>query len=223
MLVILPRLLSFQEVDRILALSEKGEFQDGKRTASPAIRHLKNNLQLDKASTATQEIDRIFMGGLSRSVTFKQSALPKRVLSPIISRYEPGMEYGQHVDADIVGTSNPVRADLSVTLFLSDPGSYDGGELVLVTPLGEQKVKLPAGDAIVYTTSSPHRVARVERGARLAAVSWVQSLVRDDAKREIICDVQTAMDRISKVSADSEEARLLFKTRANLLRMWAEH
>ncbi|WP_282604882.1 Fe2+-dependent dioxygenase [Pelagibius sp. Alg239-R121] len=223
MFIILSGVLSRHEVEQVLALAAQGAFQDGKKTAGGPIRHLKNNLQLDKSGSAAQEIDRIILGKLARNREFSNATLAKRILSPIISRYETGMAYGQHVDSDIVGSQNPVRADLSLTIFLADPGSYDGGELVLSTPFGEQMVKLPAGDAVIYTTSAPHRVATVERGVRIAAVSWIQSVIRDDAKRQIILDVQTAMERVMKENPDSEEARLMFKTRANLMRMWAEH
>ncbi len=222
MFAIIPGILSRPEVERVLTLAAQGAFQDGKKTAGGPIRHLKNNLQLDKSGPGAQEIDQIVIGNLTRNATFSKTTLPKRILSPIISRYETGMAYGEHVDSDMVGSQNPLRADLSLTLFLADPGSYDGGELVLMTPFGEQMIKLPAGDAVVYTTSAPHRVAEVTRGTRVAAVSWVQSLIRDDAKRQILHDVQTAMERVMSISTDSEEARLLFKTRANLMRMWAE-
>ena len=157
-----------------------------------------------------------------RNAEFSSFALPRRILPPRLARYDAGMGYGSHIDQAFMGQGEPMRSDLSMTLFLSDPGSYEGGELVVETPIGEQEVKLPVGDAVVYSTTVHHRVATVGRGTRLVAVTWMQSFVPDPAKRQILHDLRTAKERVRAASPGSEEAELLIRSHANLMRMWSD-
>lgn len=195
-------------------------FSDGRATAGWHARGVKQNLQ-----TVHEEAARRVTERLQRHPQFISAALPFRMRAPIFSRYLPGMTYGTHVDDALMGgRGEPLRTDLAVTLFLNDPNSYDGGELVIKTHSGSERFKLPAGHAIVYPATSLHSVAEVTRGERLAAVLWVQSLLRDVGRREILFDLDTVRrslwDRAGKVSTPDFD--LLTKTYANLLRAWAE-
>jgi PKHD-type hydroxylase len=150
---------------------------------------------------------------------FMAVALPSKIHRPLFSRYTPGMSYGTHMDNAMMGE---MRIDLSVTLFLSDPSDYDGGELVIDFSTGERAIKLPAGSAVLYATTALHRVVEVTRGQRLAMVTWIRSLVRDPAKREILLDLKTAHHQLAKQLGKTPEVDLLSKTHTNLLRRWAE-
>ena len=156
------------------------------------------------------------------SSEFQRFAIPKTIQRPLISRYREGMNYGRHVDDALMGGASKTRTDLSVTLFLNDPADYEGGELVIESPMGEEEIKLPAGAAVVYPSGALHRVAPVTRGERIAAVTWVESHVRDPQRREILHDLEVIRTRLSKTAPESRETDLAFKTYANLLRMWAE-
>ncbi len=200
----------------------ESEFQDGKKTAGYRAKRVKHNLQMDRNSEAAKAVKAIILTGLRRNPTFQRVALPKTIRPPLISRYREGMNYGLHVDDAMMGGSPKERTDISVTVFLSDPADYDGGETVMNSPFGEQEIKLPAGAAVVYPSSTLHRVAPVTRGERLAAVTWLQSYVRDPAKREILHDVYQMREKLAEQHPDDQEADLAFKTYANLLRMWSE-
>jgi PKHD-type hydroxylase len=160
---------------------------------------------------------------LKRNPVFQMAARPLRIAPPLFSRYEPGMEYGTHVDDAVMsGGDAPVRTDIAFTLFLSDPASYQGGELVVETTGGEQIYKLEAGSMIVYPASTLHRVAPVTEGVRLACVSWIQSQVRDPHRRELLFDLDTARRTLFEREGKTAEFDLISKSVANLLRMWAE-
>ena len=150
---------------------------------------------------------------------FRLAVRPKTLTPLILSRYEPGMEYGSHVDDAVM---QGLRTDVSFTLFLSDPATYEGGALVIETSAGEDDVKLPPGSLVAYPSTTLHRVAPVKSGVRLAAVGWARSFVRDQAKREFLFDLDTARQRIFASEGKTAEFDLLAKTSANLLRMWAE-
>ncbi len=183
---------------------------------------MKNNLQLKKQAPGAEEIKKSIVKALSQNDEFQRVAIPKVVQKPLISRYRKGMNYGLHVDDALMGGDCKVRTDLSVTLFLNDPSEYDGGELAVETAMGEEQIKLPAGTAVVYASGALHRVAPVSRGERIAAVTWVESHVRDPLQREVLSDLDLIRRRLAEVSPDSRETDLAFKTYANLLRMWAE-
>lgn len=222
MLMCIPDILNAAEVKKVRTAIADSAFSDGRRTAGYRAKRVKNNLQMDRSAPATKDIVNLILGGLRRSKTFQRAFLPKSVRPPMISRYEVGMDYGLHVDDAFMGTSSRARSDISLTVFLSDPGDYDGGELIMASPFGEQKIKLPAGAAVVYPSSTLHQVAPVTRGERLAAVTWAQSHVRDTAQRELLYDMFKMREKLAKLDPDGAETDLAFKTYSNLLRMWAD-
>jgi PKHD-type hydroxylase len=211
------RLLTHEEAGRVVLHLEQGTFVDGKLTAQGMARDVKNNLQLDH-NESSSEVERLVATALTRNEEFNSFTLPKRINGPLFNRYEPGMAYGPHVDNALM---SGVRTDLSVTLFLSPPDTYDGGELVIHQALGAEEVKLDAGEAIIYPSTAVHHVAPVTRGMRLAAVSWVQSAVRDERLRTILFD----LGRFAREYGGPEDAGatlLLTRSYHNLLRYAAE-
>jgi PKHD-type hydroxylase len=193
-------------------------------TAKPPRRErraVKNNLQAERTGAAALAVDQAVLRALNRNAEFQAFAIPRRALLPIFSRYEPGMEYGAHVDNALLGAggTETMRADLAVTLFLKAPDSYDGGELVIELSSGAEEIKLAAGEVVVYPAGTVHRVAPVTRGVRLAAVTWVQSAVRDQRVRAILFDMHLAMQQLQ--SGQSPDL-LLMKNYHNLLRLAAE-
>lgn len=222
MLLCIPDVLEWADLKKVRAALEGSDFQDGKLTAGYRAKRVKNNLQLDKESPGAKEAKAIVMAGLKRNRTFRRAALPRAIRPLLISRYQVGMSYGVHVDDAMMGDDPKVRSDLSVTVFLSDPADYEGGELVIESPFGEQDVKLPAGAAVVYPSSTLHRVAEVTEGERLAAVTWIKSYVRDPLQRELLYDLHIVREKIAALAPDADETDLAFKTYANLLRMWSD-
>lgn len=213
-------ILEPSEVERILGELAQQSFVDGKLTAHGGARSVKNNLQLGRSGLAATELDQLVLSALRRNETFQAFAFPKRVMFPIFNRYEPGMEYGAHVDGGIMATAgDPMRADLAMTLFLSPPDSYEGGELILELPSGEEEIKLAAGEAFVYSAKYIHRVGPVRRGVRMAAVTWVQSAVRDASMRAILYDLHLVL---RKLEDREEPALLVSKSYHNLLRLASE-
>jgi PKHD-type hydroxylase len=222
MLTCIPDLLEWPEIKKIRVAIESGDFRDGKKTAGYRAKRVKNNEQMDRTTAAAKAVKASVLAALRRNKTFQRVALPRTIRPPLISRYRVDMNYGPHVDDAMMGGRVKERSDISVTVFLSDPGDYDGGELVMSSPFGAQEIKLPAGHAVVYPSSTLHQVAPVTRGERLAAVTWVQSHVRDPARREILYDIYRMREKLAKLHPGEEEADLAFKTHSNLLRMWSE-
>jgi len=222
MLMCIPDVLEWAEIKKIRAAVTASAFSDGSRTAGYRAKRVKNNLQMDRAAPATKDVVNLIQAGLQRNKTFQRAFLPKSIRPPLISRYEVGMNYGLHVDDAFMGSTARARSDISLTVFLSDPADYDGGELVMASPFGDQEIKLPAGSAVIYPSSTLHQVAPVTRGERLAAVTWAQSQVRDAARRELLYDVFQMREKLAKSDPDSAETDLAFKTYSNLLRMWAD-
>lgn len=228
MLICIPRVLNSDEVAKVFDGIESGEYADGALSAGEFARGVKRNLEFQRVGGKMTEMDRIFAEGLTRCEAFRDFAMPKQVAPPIFSRYDSGMEYGLHVDSPIMGQASPIRSDLSMTLFLNDPASYDGGELTIDTGFGEQTVKLPAGDAVVYPSTTLHRVAPVTRGARVVALTWIQSVVRDEGIRAVLYDIALTMRRLSGEAAvrdpkELEETRnILHRAYANLMRRSAD-
>jgi len=217
------RILERSEVSRIVEGLRERTFVDGKATARGAARDVKHNLQVERTGPALSDLDQLVIAALRRNSDFMAFAIPKRMMYPIFSRYEPGMEYGTHVDDAVMGgvAGDPLRTDFSLTLFLSPPETYDGGELVLELPVGEQEIKLEAGEAIVYHAGSLHRVSPVTRGVRLAAIVWVQSMVRDESLRDILHSLFLA-SQLAESSSDTALRRMLSKSYHNLLRYAVE-
>ena len=222
MMLHIPHLLTSEEVGALLQIAQAGQFSDGRASAGAYLHGVKNNLQHEATPEQEQRIQQIVIGALMRNAEFSSFALPRRVMPPRLARYESGMGYGSHIDQAFMGQGEPMRSDLSMTLFLSDPTQYQGGELVIETPIGEQEIKLPVGDAVVYATTVHHRVATVSQGTRLVAVTWMQSYVSDPARRQLLHDLRIAKDRVRATSPGSEEAELLIRSYSNLLRMWSD-
>jgi PKHD-type hydroxylase len=223
MLLTLPALLNQAQLDKIRETLAGAEFVDGRLTAGFAAARVKHNLELKQDPERLQRLIRIIMASLAHNETFRFGALPHRVADPIVARYGPGMTYGDHVDDPIMGAGGPrFRTDVSMTIFLTPPESYDGGELRVRTPFGDRNVKLPAGDAVIYPASSLHQVAEVTRGERLVALTWIQSYVRDAARRELLYELGLARERLLKESPGTETTGYVDRSYANLLRMWAD-
>lgn len=217
----LSQVLSATEVQELMGLAQKGRFVDGRKTAGKRLHGRKNVEQLEASAEETKRIDAIVLSAFRRHTEFQNFAMPRRALNVRLSRYGLGMEYGRHVDGAIVGDVNPMRSDLSVTIFLSDPASYDGGELKLQTAYGIESIKLLSGDAVVYATLLPHWVEPVKHGERIVAITWIESFIRDPLQRQLLFDLKVAKDKVWEKNPESEEADMLNNIHSNLVRMWA--
>ncbi len=200
---------------------QRAPFQDGKLTAGDWAARVKHNQEVPADAQMVQQLNNLVMNPLVRHPRFQAAVLPQRIAAPIYARYEAGMEYGFHVDDPIMGGPQKYRTDISFTLFLSAPEEYEGGELEIAGEFGTLQHKLPAGHAIVYPSSSLHRVRPVTGGQRLVAISWIQSLVREPARRQVLFQMNQAREKLMALNA-SDEAMGLDTAYANLFRMWAE-
>lgn len=224
MLLHIPQLLPADSLARCRALVSEATWVDGRVTAGTQSAAVKRNQQLDEASPAAREAQRIVLNALGNNGLFLSGALPNRVFPPLFNRYTEGMDFGSHVDNAIrthVPSGQHIRTDVSVTLFLSSPDEYDGGELVIEDTFGSQSVKLAAGDAILYPASSVHRVLPVTRGARVACFFWMESRVREAEKRRLLFEMDAAIVAVRTREGESEAAVKLTGCYHNLLRMWA--
>jgi len=229
MLLRVPEVLSAEAVQHCRQIIEAGDWADGRITAGTQSEQVKNNRQLPEDSETARAARAIVLEGLSKSALFITGALPKKTFPPLFNRYDgTSNAFGNHID-NAVRTSKAtglwVRTDLSATLFLSQPDEYDGGELVIEDNFGTQSVKLAAGDLILYPASSVHRVEPVTRGTRLASFFWVESMVRDDAQRRLLFDLDMAILALRSSGGeggDSEPVVKLTGCYHNLLRMWAD-
>jgi len=185
---------------------------------------VKRNQQLPDTSPLRAELGREVLAACARHPEFHAATLPLKILPPRFNRYAGGGTYGAHVDGAVMALADgsQLRSDIACTVFLADPESYDGGELIVDDTYGEHEVKLPAGDAIVYPASSLHRVEPVTRGARVAAFFWIQSLVRDEAQRRILLQLDTAVRQLTGSGADAAAVKQLTGVYHNLLRQWSE-
>jgi PKHD-type hydroxylase len=187
-----------------------------------AASKVKHNEELALEPELLQRLYRIVMASVGHSELFRRAVLPAKVADFIFARYLPGMRYGDHVDDPIMGQGPRFRSDVSMTIFLNPPDSYDGGELEIRTPFGDQQVKLAAGHAVVYPSASVHRVAEVTRGERLVALTWIQSYVRDAAQRELLYELDQSRQQLLRRDAQSDVTKNIDRAYVNLLRMWAE-
>ena len=219
MFTIIADVIDANEVAAARETLAKVAFIDGRATAGWHAKLVKNNLQAASADAVVAKLKESLGARIVANPLFRLVARPKALTPLILSRYEPGMAYGSHVDDALM---HGMRTDLSFTLFLSDPDTYTGGALVIETSGGEEDVKLPAGSLVAYPSNTLHRVAEVTKGARLAAVGWARSFIRDPAQRELLFDLDTARQAIFQKDGKTAEFDLLSKTSANLLRMWAE-
>lgn len=209
-------------LERIQQILPDERFADGVETAGWHAKLVKDNRQITQLSADAEKARVELLDSLKKNDVFRSAVLPKTFRPLLFSRYDAGMSYGTHVDDAIMGGDDPVRSDVSFTVFLAPPNAYDGGQLVVESAGAEQSYKLEAGHVIVYPSTTLHRVEPVSQGVRYAAVGWVQSLVRDPAQREILFDLDTARRSLFQQHGKTSEFDHLSKTYANLLRMWAE-
>ncbi|HTE39349.1 MAG TPA: Fe2+-dependent dioxygenase [Steroidobacteraceae bacterium] len=224
MILHIPSVLTPQHVQVALERLRACEWIDGKATAGYQGAMVKHNLQVPEGAPIARELGALVLAALERNALFISAALPNRVYPPMFNRYEGGMNFGSHVDNAVrlqPADGSKFRTDLSATLFLSGPNEYDGGELLIEDVFGTQQVKLPAGDMILYPASSLHKVIPVTRGARVASFFWVESMVRDDAERTLLFDLDTAIQRLTAGKADEQARLTLTNCYHNLLRKWA--
>ena len=226
MMIAIPDLLASEEVARVRAIIDAGDWRDGNATSGPQSALAKRNCQLPEDSVEAREAGRIILEALGRSPLFIAAALPLKIFPPLFNRYQGGEAFGTHVDNAVrIHRSSEfrVRTDLSATLFLEDPGAYEGGELVVEDNLGVHSARLPAGHLLLYPSSSLHRVEPVTRGARIASFFWIQSMVRDDSARTILFDLDQSIQSVAeeKGLGDPNVVRLT-GIYPNLLRRWAD-
>jgi PKHD-type hydroxylase len=225
MLVEIDRLFSADELDALRRQLLAQPWGDGKATAGVQSAQAKHNRQLDEDDPVARQLGGLILQRLSDNPLFMSAALPKRIYPPLFNRYGEGEGFGFHIDnaiRGIKGVRERVRTDLSATLFLAEPDSYDGGELVIRDTFGERQVKLPAGHLVLYPGSSLHRVQPVTRGERLAAFFWVESLVREDSQRSLLLDMDVAIQRLTAQGADAGSLLELTGVYHNLLRRWGD-
>lgn len=223
MLVTIPDLLDQQRIDYVQTALNDARFVDGKLSAGMAAQRVKNNEEVAMDAQQLEQLNNLVMGCLVKHPLYQQAALPSRIAAPFYARYQPGMTYGDHVDDPIMGPpQSRYRSDVSTTVFLNAPGEYDGGELVIHTTYGEQRIKLPAGHAVVYPSSSLHQVAPITRGTRLVAVTWAQSMVREPEKRALLYELNQAREALLASQPEAAATRQVDISYANLFRMWAE-
>ncbi|GAA0739548.1 Fe2+-dependent dioxygenase [Sphingomonas sp. ABOLD] len=226
MLIPIPDLLSPAELARVRALVDAAEWVDGNVTSGPQAALAKRNEQLPETHPAAREAGAIILDALARSPLFIAAALPLKIFPPLFNRYAGGQNFGLHVDNAVRiqrGSEFRVRSDLSMTVFLEDPQAYAGGELLIEGLFGAQSVKLPAGHAILYPSSSLHRVTPVTSGARVASFFWLQSMVRDDGARRILFDLDRSIQGlVGEVGQGHAEVVALTGVYHNLLRRWAD-
>lgn len=223
MLVTIPNILDQQRIDYVRQVLDNAKFVDGTLSAGMAAKRVKNNEELSADEQQMQQLNNLVMGSLVQHDEFKAAAIPFRVAAPYYARYNKGKKYGEHVDDPIMGMAGQqYRSDVSTTVFLNEPDEYEGGELVISTSFGEQKIKLAAGSAVVYPSSSLHHVAEVTGGTRLVAVTWAQSMIRDPAKRELLYTLNQARESLLKSRPDDIETKQIDISYVNLFRMWSE-
>lgn len=225
MMLHVPEVLTRDEVRALRTALDQADWVDGKATVGEQGARVKQNRQIAELSPLGRQWGDRILKVLLLHPQFFSAALPFRFVPPLFNRYEGGEHYGLHVDGSIrnvPGTNYQLRTDLSCTLFLCDPEDYDGGELEVVDTYGSHEVKLPAGDLILYPSSSLHRVHPVTRGARVCSFFWVQSMVRDDARRSMLYELDQTLQRLRNRLGETDETVALTGHYHNLLRMWSE-
>ena len=225
MLIHVPKVLTTEQVAECRRLLDQAEWTDGKNTVGEQGALVKRNRQLPELSPVGRQLGELILQALARNPLFFSAALPLKTVPPLFNRYEGGEHYGTHIDGAVravPGSSHFIRTDLSSTLFLTDPADYDGGELVVFDTYGAHQVKLPAGDLILYTSGSLHRVNPVTRGARVSSFFWTQSMVADERYRETLFNLDQNIQKIRAKTGETEETVALAGHYHNLLRMWSE-
>ena len=225
MLLPIQNVLNADELKHLNQLFAQANLLDGRVTAGYQSTIVKHNLQIAEQSPIAREMGNLVLAALERCPQFTSAALPRRIYPPLFNCYTTGMSFGKHVDNAIRGFANPLRTDLSVTLFLSEPEDYVGGELIIEDHYGTHHVKLPAGDLVLYPAGSLHQVSPVVRGTRKACFFWLQSMIRDGAQRRVLYDLDQAIINLHKLlpeSLENPELLSLASCYHNLLRLWAE-
>ena len=227
MLLAIPDVLDATQVAEFRTALDGADWADGRITAGHQSAQAKDNAQLPEGSPVAQALGERLLAALARNSTFFAAALPKRIYPPLFNRYAGGQSFEWHVDNAVRydrsrGGVDPVRTDLSATLFLADPDDYDGGDLEIEDTYGTQRVKLPAGHMVLYPGTSLHRVLPVTRGARVASFFWMQSMVRDDARRRMLFELDVSIRQLTAELHDHDALVRLTGVYHNLLRQWAE-
>ena len=225
MLLHIKQVLAPEQAAQARARNEGAQWDDGNVTSGHQSAQVKYNEQLPEESPVAQEVGRTILAALERSALFMSAALPKQVFPPLFNRYAGGMAFGSHVDNAIrvhAASRTRLRTDLSATLFLTPPGEYDGGELLVEDTYGVHSSKLPAGDLVLYPATSLHRVTPVTRGARISSFFWIQSMVADDGRRTLLFDLDMAIVRLTRDTPGHPSLVSLTACYHNLLRMWVE-
>jgi PKHD-type hydroxylase len=225
MLVHIPDVLSADQLTEGRRLLDEATWVDGRVTAGHQSARAKDNLQVPEDHPAARQLGDVILAALQRSPLFIAAALPLRVFPPLFNRYQGGHSFGNHVDnaiRQVTGTPHRIRTDLSATLFFSDPDEYDGGELMVEDTYGVHSVKLPAGHLVLYPSTSLHHVRPVTRGTRVCSFFWIQSMIRDDGRRTLLFDLDTAIQRVSQDLPEPPATVQLTGVYHNLLRRWAE-
>lgn len=223
MIVVIPSVLTSEELRKLRSVAAQLPFADGKESAGFRAKLVKNNEQVSKEAEGRRELQEVVMRALANSKDFRRTAMPHRIRPPLISRYRTGMSYGVHVDDALMGQPfQRERSDISITVFISDANEYEGGELVIHSPYGVQEVKLPAGYAVTYPSNTLHEVTEVTKGERLVAVTWAQSYVRDEKQRQILSDMFMVREKLHALDPKGHETNLAFHVHSNLIRMWSE-
>ena len=227
MLLHIPDILSADQVAHVRARLDGAPWADGRVTAGYQSSKAKDNAQLPEDSMEARDLGALVLEALARNSTFFSAALPRRIYPPLFNRYAGGQSFGFHVDNAVRydrsrGGADPIRTDLSATLFLSAPDEYDGGELVIEDTYGTQQVKLPAGHLVLYPGTSLHRVTPVTRGARIASFFWIQSMLREDAQRRLMFDLDISIRTLTRDMPEHPSLVQLTGVYHNLLRRWSE-
>ncbi|MGV3743537.1 MAG: Fe2+-dependent dioxygenase [Burkholderiaceae bacterium] len=225
MLLTIPKVLTPDQVKHCRQQLAAASWVDGRATAGHQGAQVKKNRQLPEGSPVARELGDLILDALERHPLFISATLPARVYPPLFNRYEGGEHFGNHIDNSIrllPGSGMKIRTDISATLFLAEPEEYEGGELLIEDTYGAHAAKLVAGDMIVYPATSLHRVNPVNKGARIASFFWIQSMIRDDAQRTLLFDMDSAIQRLNQSGADNQAIVALTGGYHNLLRMWAE-
>jgi PKHD-type hydroxylase len=228
MLLHIPNVLSPEQVAQCRGRLDAAAWADGRQTAGYQSAKAKDNQQLAENDPIARELGALVLDALSKNSTFFAAALPRRIYPPLFNRYSGGQSFGFHVDNAVRydrssgQRAEPIRTDVSATLFLSAPDEYDGGELVIEDTYGTQRVKLPAGDMVIYPGTSLHQVTAVTRGARIASFFWIQSLLRDDGERRLLFDLDVGIRRMTQAQPEHPALLQLTNVYHNLLRRWAD-
>jgi PKHD-type hydroxylase len=217
----IPALLFKDELETLDDLIAKATFTDGKLTASLTAKDVKNNLQIEPADGCLSDIQSLLAAALQKSPLFNIAALPKTVYPFVVSKYAAGNYYGWHLDSPVMGNP-PIRTDLAMTVFLSEPDAYEGGELVIQSEAGAASFKPAKGDAVLYPCQYMHCVNEIKSGERLAAVTWIQSNVKSPERRQILFQLNQVHGSLHQQAPHAAETQMLLQTHGNLLRMWAD-